>query len=60
MEGRMMIRSDVSKPELIAALWRRRFGQPPPIVAEPEVMLRVLRSCAPVRPAAQPRSWVED
>ena len=27
------------------ALWRVRFGQPLPILAEPEVIIRVMRMC---------------
>ena len=42
----------------LAELWRQRFGQPPPIIAEPELMLRILQTVSP-RPAPQPRSWVE-
>ena len=49
---------DAASPEEVAELWRRRFGQPPPIVAEAELMLRILEAAAPqIEPP--PRSWVE-
>lgn len=31
----------------VTALWQERFGEPPPIVADPEMMLRVLSSLQP-------------
>ena len=53
-----MSQSEAASPEDVAELWRRRFGQPPPIIAAPEMMLRILES-APARIESEARSWVE-
>ena len=41
--------SDNDTPRLreVTALWQERFGEPPPIVADPEMMLSVLSSLQP-------------
>ncbi len=52
-----MSQCDAVGLEDIVELWRKRFGQPPPIVAEREMMLRILES-APPRPPAEERTWV--
>jgi hypothetical protein len=53
-----MSQCEAASPEDVAELWRRRFGQPPPIIASPEMMLRILES-APPRIEPQARTWVE-
>ena len=53
-----MTQCAAATPEEVAELWRRRFGQPPPIVAAPEMMLRILESTRP-RIEPPPRSWVD-
>jgi hypothetical protein len=35
-------------------LWRERFGEPPPIRTDADMMMRVLKEAGP-RPAAVPR-----
>jgi len=44
--------------EEIAELWRKRFGQPPPIIAEPELMLRILEGL-PAAIEPEVRTWVK-
>jgi hypothetical protein len=36
----------------LAWLWVQRFGEPPPILTEPELMRRVLEACPPGLEAA--------
>jgi hypothetical protein len=52
-----MSQAEAVSSQEVAELWRQRFGQPPPIVAEPEMMLRILESTPP-RVEAEPRTWV--
>jgi len=35
---------DIPRSDHLADLWRARFGQPPPILADSETMLRVLKT----------------
>ncbi len=51
-----MSQCDPVELEDLVELWRRRFGQPPPIVAERDMMLRILDSTPP-RPAPEERTW---
>lgn len=39
---------------LIAALWLERFGEPPAMLTDPELMWRVLRSMSEGRPEQGP------
>lgn len=41
--------ADESDPELLslACIWRKRFGEPPPIVTDAEMIRRVLDSLPP-------------
>lgn len=54
----MMSQCEAASPEDVAELWRRRFGQPPPIIASSEMMLLILEG-APARIEPQARTWVE-
>lgn len=57
-----MDRPEAEELEQLHAAWLERFGEPPPIIAEPDIMRRVLsqvleRSAAgPFRPDAAIRS----
>ncbi len=42
-----MTQGEAPRPSDIAELWRQRFGEPPPILTDPETMLRVLISTPP-------------
>ena len=42
-----MTETDAPRLREVTDLWRERFGEPPPIVADPEMMLRVLTSLTP-------------
>ena len=53
-----MSQCEAASPEYVAELWRQRFGQPPPIIAEPEMMLRILEG-SPARVEPPSRSWAE-
>ncbi|HEX5378387.1 MAG TPA: hypothetical protein VFW47_07415, partial [Phenylobacterium sp.] len=47
-EGQLrMPESEAQRSKDVADLWLRRFGQPPPIVTDPDMMLRVLNSMPP-------------
>ena len=52
-----MSQGEAASPEEVVELWRRRFGQPPPIVAEPEMMLKILRSAPPL--LEETRTWAD-
>ncbi len=51
-----MSQREAASAEDVAELWRKRFGQPPPIIAEAEMMLRILEAASP-RLEPQSRSW---
>ena len=42
-----MSESEAPRLREVTDLWRERFGEPPPIIADPEMMLRVLTSLPP-------------
>jgi hypothetical protein len=53
-----MAQAHETKQDEAARLWRERFGQPPPIVADADTMLAIIRSFAP--PRAAPRNPCEN
>ena len=54
-----MSQCEAASPEDVAELWRQRFGQPPPIVAEPPPSPPVYILEAPARVQPQARTWAE-
>lgn len=43
-----MLHTEAPGPCEIAAIWFERFGQPPPILTDPELMLSVMSSLPPL------------
>ncbi len=41
-----MSREESEELRLIAALWQDRFGEPPPIITDADLMLQVLHSAS--------------
>lgn len=61
--GTVMDQSAAQELAQLQAAWMERFGEPPPIVAEPEIMRRVLgqvlaRSDAALTVRQDPPSWM--